>query len=152
MGAMAQLRVSVLATVALVLLLACTPDKRKPPPSSGSVEVTKELPKAGPVQKCDLKPEFAGPLRRAGKASVELAGTGGQLVLKDVPALCGPMYDRDSQVLQVRAGEGLLFEVCVDDGLVQVSSFVREAGARQLRSALRRWTADRQLPLRRHAP
>jgi hypothetical protein len=135
---MAQLRVLVLLPAALLASSACTPDKKEPKQVSTSesdfAHSEPFQPPTGPVEKCNLDPEHAGPLRRAGKATIELAGSGGTLSEKDVPALCGPMFDKDSDVLQVKAGEGLLFEVCVSEGLLQVSSFQRVAGAQPIRS------------------
>lgn len=133
---MAQLSASVCLATALALSSGCTPDKkvtRKSPPTGEPAAEQKPLPPLGEAQPCALEPERAGPLRRAGTADIELSGSGGTLSVKGARALCGPMYDRDSDVLQVKAGDGLLFEVCVPEGLVSVSSFKRATGKQPIR-------------------
>jgi hypothetical protein len=135
MAAMPQLSVAALAAIALVMS-SCTPDQKRSVPQDQAADAGAGTYKAPVAQatKCKLEPELAGPLRRAGTADIELSGSGGELRVKGAPALCGPMYDRDSDVLQVKAGEGLLFEVCLSEGLVSITSLKRVAGPQPIRS------------------
>lgn len=137
MAAMA-LRSALAVTLLLLWLVptACTPDK-KPAPAAATKEPEQpklDLPPLRPPERCNLEVELAGPLRRAGLAQVALAGSGGEIRAKDAPALCGPMFNEDVPPMGIEAGTGVLFEVCLPQGLLQVSSFERVAGQQPMRS------------------
>jgi hypothetical protein len=105
---------------------AAPPERVEPPKPAAAVEA--EKPVAVP---CVLDVSDPGPLRRAGRAKVRLSGKG-LSVDTEVPALCGPLFNRDVDALQVRAGEGLLFEACVPEGYLQLTSRERVLGAQKL--------------------
>lgn len=130
MAAMVLRLAPALAVVLPFALSACTPDKKPPPPAAEPV-VTQKL---GPPKRCELQIDQPGPLRRAGLAQLQLEGSAGKVVARDVPALCGPMFNRTSVSLGVEAGTGVLFEACLPEGLLQVSSFERSAGPQPVRS------------------
>jgi hypothetical protein len=132
------LRSALVVTLPLLWLVpsACTPDK-KPAPAAATQEPEQpklDLPPLRPPERCNLEVELAGPLRRAGLAQVALEGSGGKILGKDAPALCGPMFNKDSPQMGIVAGTGVLFEACLPQGLLQVSSFERTAGEQPLRS------------------
>lgn len=80
---------------------------------------------------CVLDVSSPGPLRRVGRARVRLSGQG-LAVDADVAALCGPLFNRDVVALAVKAGDGLLFEACVPEGYLQLTSRERVAGAQHM--------------------
>jgi hypothetical protein len=82
---------------------------------------------------CKLDTVRAGPLRRVGRAQVELSGDGTAIHATDVKALCGPMFNTDVPALGITAGQGLLFEVCLPEGNVQLSAEQRAPGKHSLR-------------------
>ncbi len=77
---------------------------------------------------CKLNPVRPGPLRRGGKARVKLVGAGIDFDLTDLPALCGPLFNRDVSAIDVHAGDGTLFETCAPQGTLQISSWGRTVG------------------------
>jgi len=115
------------------LALACTagapssapgaPGQKAPPPE-------KSAPPPVSVP-CVLDVTTPGPMRRAGHVHVRLAGQG-LAVDANVVGLCGPLFNRDVDALGVKAGEGLLFEACLPEGYVQLTSRERAAGAQHM--------------------
>ncbi len=73
-------------------------------------------------------------MRRGGVASVRIEGAGIDLDAKDAPAICGALYNADVKALNVKAGEGLLFETCLPEGTLQINADDRKPGAQALRS------------------
>lgn len=111
-------------------LCACNPSKPEQATSTGSPAPAPK-PLKLPVAKaaiCKLNPLQPGPLRRGGIAHVRLSGDGVELNLRDVPALCGPLFNTDVTALGVHAGDGVLFETCIPEGIVQISSWTRTPG------------------------
>ncbi len=77
---------------------------------------------------CAIDVLHPGLMRRGGKARVQLSGDGLSIDEKDLPALCGPMYNEDVRVLEAKAGDGLLFETCLPAGTLQISAWSRSSG------------------------
>lgn len=71
-------------------------------------------------------------MQRAGRAHIELKGAGLSIDVVDAPAICGPLYNADVNALGVHAGDGLQFEACVPDGILQIASEGRSAGAQRV--------------------
>ncbi len=86
--------------------------------------------------KCTIDPNNPGPLRRGGRANIEIEGHGVEIKASKVNAWCGPLFNTDVPALNIKAGQGLLFEACLPDGMVQVSAFDRpKPGTQDLHSA-----------------
>ena len=124
-----------LAVLAALLWLAsgCERGSR---PQAGSTAPKADAPKPDGVSSltavpCVLDTTQPGPMRRVGKASIQLHG-GGLSVDAHVGALCGPLFNRDVAALGIEAGEGLLFEACVTEGYLQLTSRGRKAGAQHM--------------------
>jgi hypothetical protein len=128
-----------MARIASTLLLTafalgCTiePKSDKPSASPGGAKAAEPVTPAPPVVvPCVLETTQPGPMRRSGRARIKLAGSA-LAVDTDVPALCGPLFNRDVDALAVKAGEGLLYEACVPEGYVQLTSRSRTRGAQLL--------------------
>jgi len=118
--------------LSLFALCACKPSTAdKAPPAETKKEEPKRPipPKLKPGSAvCAIDPLQPGFMRRSGKAQVQLIGDGLNIDLHDVVALCGPMFNRDIRVLEVKAGDGLLFETCLPQGTLQIASWSRAAG------------------------
>jgi hypothetical protein len=126
-----------------LLVQACTAGGSSSAPSAPAQKPA-ETPKAAPPPPvpCVLDVSTPGPMRRAGRAHVRLAGQG-LAVDTEVAGLCGPLFNRDVDALGVKAGEGLLFEACVPEGYVQLTSRERAAGAQHMHhGALQTGTMD----------
>jgi hypothetical protein len=82
--------------------------------------------------RCAIDPARPGPLRRGGRAQVQLRGGALAIDLKDVPALCGPMFNTDVSVLDIVAGQGLQYETCLPNGTLQITAWERKAGPQEL--------------------
>ena len=114
--------------------LGCTFERKKPSEAaaSGASKPAATPETAPPVSvPCVLDVAQPGPMRRSGRVKVKRAGPG-LSVDTEVPALCGPLFNRDVDALRVKAGEGLLFEACVPEGYLQLTSRERAAGAQHL--------------------
>ncbi len=81
--------------------------------------------------KCDIDIDHPGPLRRGGLARIEIQGAGVALKAQKVPAWCGPLFNEDVRDLHVKAGDGLLFETCLPQGIVQVSAYDKPGSGKQ---------------------
>lgn len=90
---------------------------------------------------CELDAAHPGPLRRSGTLRVKLHGDG-VAVDTEVPALCGPLFNRDVEALGVKAGEGLLYEACLKEGYLQLTSPARASGAQRLHGEAARGVTD----------
>ena len=107
------------------------------PLASSSAQRTVPLPvvpkPATPSTKVSVPcgPDFTVPgvMQRAGRARVTLKGPGVSIDVVGAPAICGPLYNTDVTTLGVHAGDGLQFEACVPQGILQISSESREPGA-----------------------
>lgn len=122
--------------LALLLALGCSADSKSAAPGASPSATPVAIGAAAPAQPpiaapCELNAEQPGPLRRAGRARVKLSGAG-LTVDAEVPAICGPLFNRDVEALAVKAGEGLLYETCLPEGAVQLISRQRNAGTQQL--------------------
>jgi hypothetical protein len=84
-----------------------------------------------PPLKCSIDTSNPGPLRRGGVANVEISGRGVSIKATKVNAWCGPLFNYDVAALNVKAGEGLLFETCLPDGIIQLSAYARPKGGEQ---------------------
>ena len=83
---------------------------------------------AGAAQKsaspCRLNSAAAPPHRSAGKAQIKLSGAGLDVEAKDAPASCGAYWVQNQKLgpLEYKAGDGMVFETCVGEGLLQISN------------------------------
>jgi hypothetical protein len=125
MAAMTKsLRTALLIGVGSLSCLACEPDKDGKPPPVISM---------GPgAAKCNLNTKNPGPLVRGGTARVKVDGPSISIDAKNVPALCGPIYNMDVPKLNAKAGDGLLLETCLPEGTIQVTSYTRTPGKQPL--------------------
>lgn len=112
------------------LALACTVDSKSGSPSASTRAPATTQPPPVSVP-CTLDVTEPGPMRRAGRVRVNLAG-GDVTIDTEVPALCGPLFNRDVAALGIKAGDGLLFEACVPEGYLQLTSRERAAGVQRL--------------------
>ena len=78
---------------------------------------------------CTIDPKNPGVMQRGGRARVRIEGSGVSIDASNVPALCGPLYNRSVTTLGVHAGDGLLFQTCLADGFIELSSDARTVGA-----------------------
>lgn len=127
-------------------LTACTgadaPPAPPPPPAVPKAEAPQAP--AASAQKVAGNPAEAGgctllsvpvpPHRHAGKARIRIEGAGLSAEGEAQPAVCGAYWALDQDVLgkPVKAGEGMLFETCLPEGLFQVSSDDEAVGKRNL--------------------
>lgn len=109
-----------LLSVAACCLFAC---ESKPAPKPKKIDV--------PPLKCSIDPKNPGPLRRGGIARVKLDGHGVAIDVDKANAWCGPLFNTDVPALNIKAGEGVLFETCLPDGMLQLSAYDRPKGGKQ---------------------
>lgn len=77
---------------------------------------------------CAIDMQQLGPMREPGRAKVRLASKDEIIEAHNAPAVCGPFYNVDAPALNITAGEGFLFETCLPEGLIQITSLARKAG------------------------
>jgi hypothetical protein len=93
------------------------------------VAVAAAAPPAAPCGRDFTEPVL---MQRAGRAHVVLKGAGFSLDAMGAPAVCGPLYNTDVKPLNVHAGDGLQFEACLPQGVVQITSEGRTPGAQRV--------------------
>jgi hypothetical protein len=103
---------------------ASNPNWKPPPPTP-----------TGPIV-CTLDPKDPGPMMRGGRAHVKIYGKGTAIDVRDVPAICGPLYNVNASSLGVVAGDGLLFRTCLPEGLIELSADARVAGKQVVHTGL----------------
>ena len=101
----------------------------------GKTEKGKDEARDPIVMPCEIDARDPGPMRKGGLAKVKIQGKGLALDTRDVPAICGPMFNVDAPKLGIVAGTGLFFETCVPHGSIQLSSFERVPGEQVLHTA-----------------
>jgi hypothetical protein len=111
-------------------------DKAKAPAQGGGAseaEAKKAAPATAQVN-CRLNSVASPPLRRSGTAHVRIQGDGLNVDVPNAPAVCGAYFLQDAQMLgrKIKAGEGIVFETCVPEGLLQVSAEQRTPGKQKL--------------------
>ena len=116
----------ILALLGGVALSSCTSGESAQDGKAGAPVV------GSGTAKCNLNTQNPGPLIRGGLARVKIEGKSVSVDRKDVPALCGPLYNFDVPKLDAKAGDGLLLETCFAEGNIQVTSYKKSPGKQRL--------------------
>lgn len=115
------------ASLGALALASCESRQAEKEPAPKKIEIA-------PLR-CDIDINRPGPLRRGGHASIKLEGNGVSISVEKTNAWCGPLFNTDVPALDVKAGQGVLFETCLPEGTLQLSGYQRpESGKQELHS------------------